>query len=182
MPPSSTRTSGSPAPASRPASRVERAQSLVVSQGAIVTTTNSTSNTFNQLTGSTRTGGGLPTLATTYVYDANGNLTTETAAAAITTYTWDADNRLRQVAQPGAVHQYQYDANGLRTKKVETGVETRFLLDGASVLAEFDSSNVATRRYLQNPESIDDIYEFSEGGPVKPKGHWGPAPVEVLAP
>lgn len=137
--------------------------SLTVTQGAQVTTTTSVSNAFNQLTSSTRTSG-LQSLATGYVYDSNGNLTSETVGAAATTYTWDADNRLRQVAQPSLLSAYEYDANGLRTKKVEAGVETRFLLDGQSVLAEFDSANVAARRYLHNPESIDDIYEFSEGG------------------
>ncbi|MEQ1736633.1 MAG: RHS repeat-associated core domain-containing protein, partial [Rhodoglobus sp.] len=104
------------------------------------------------------------TLSTAYIYDNNGNLTSETADAAATTYTWDADNRLRQVTQPRALHSYEYDAHGLRTKKVEAGVETRFLLDGPSVLAEYDSTNVAARRYLHSPESIDDIYEFAEGG------------------
>ena len=121
-------------------------------------------NAFNQLTASTRTAPGQPNLSTTYVYDNNGNLTSETAGNALTTYTWDADNRLRQVTQPTLLSTYEYDANGLRTKKVEGGVETRFLLDGVSVLSEYDSSNVATRRYLQNPQSIDDILELSEGG------------------
>lgn len=121
-------------------------------------------NAFNQLTSSTRSGGGLPSLVTAYVYDNNGNLTSETAGSAATTYTWDADNRLRQVTQLSLLSSYEYDANGLRTKKVEVGVETRFLLDGQSVLAELDSANAATRRYLHNPEAIDDILEFTEGG------------------
>ena len=108
-------------------------RALVVSAAGLTTTTTSTSNAFNQLTASTRNGGGLPSLSTTYAYDSNGSLTAETAGTAATTYTWDADNRLRQVAQPGLLSVYEYDANGLRTKKVESGVETRFLLDGPSV-------------------------------------------------
>ena len=59
---------------------------------------------------------------------------------------------------------YEYDPKGLRTKKVEGGIETRFLLDGGSVLSEFGGANTATRRYLQNPEAIDDILGVTEGG------------------
>lgn len=138
--------------------------SLSVTHAGVVTSTSSSSNAFNQLIASTRTSPGQPNLSTAYVYDNNGNLTSETAGTALTTCAWDADNRLRQVAQPALLSSYEYDANGLRTKKVEAGLETRFLLDGVSALTEFDSTNVAARRYLQNPEAIDDILEFSEGG------------------
>jgi RHS repeat-associated protein len=136
----------------------------VAQPGIAALFTTSNSNAFNQLTSSSRSGGGLPSLAPAYVYDANGNLTSETAGSASATYTWDADNRLRQVTQPSLVSSYGYDAHGLRNRKVEGAAETRFLLDGQSVLAEYDSGNVATRRYLQNEEAIDDIYAFAEGG------------------
>lgn len=139
--------------------------SLSVTQpGVAALTTTSSSNTFNQLSSSSRSGGGLPALSIAYIYDVNGNLTSETQGAALTTYTWDADNRLRQVAQPSLLSLYEYDANGLRTKKVDGAAETRFLLDGVSVLSEYDSNNAATRRYLQNPEAIDDILQFTESG------------------
>ena len=61
------------------------------------------------------------------------------------------------------VGQFEYDVHGIRTKKVESGVETRFLLDGNSVLAELDASNAPTRHYLLNPEQIDDIFAFQDG-------------------
>jgi RHS repeat-associated protein len=62
------------------------------------------------------------------------------------------------------VSSYQYDANGLRIRKVEGATETRFVIDGQSALAEYDSANVAARHYLQNEEAVDDIYAFAEGG------------------
>src|SRR3990167_9130813 len=69
-------------------------------------------NAFNQLNSSSRSGGGFPALSTAYIFDYNGNLTSETAGTSATTYTWDADNRLRQLTQPSLLSSYEYDANG----------------------------------------------------------------------
>ena len=77
-----------------------------------------------------------PSGTTTRTWDLNGNLATETNGTQVTTYTWDNDNRLVQVQQPTLTSDFEYDVHGIRTKKVEGGVETRFLLDGNSVLVE----------------------------------------------
>jgi RHS repeat-associated protein len=94
--------------------------------------------------------------------DNNGNTLSETRSATFgggtTTYSWDKDNRLRTVTAPSGVSTFEYDANGIRTKKNESGSETRFLLDGVSVIEEFDASVGATTRYLNNPQRLDEVF------------------------
>jgi len=41
---------------------------------------------------------------------------------------------------------------------------TRYLLDGASVLEELDGASTATINYLNNPQQIDEILSFANGG------------------
>jgi YD repeat-containing protein len=52
---------------------------------------------------------------TTYGYDANGNLASQTVDGAVTSYTWDEENRLTHINYPnGASESYLYDGQGLR--------------------------------------------------------------------
>ncbi|MFN0063670.1 MAG: RHS repeat domain-containing protein [Myxococcaceae bacterium] len=131
-------------------------------------TTSYTYNAFNQLLSSnaTCTGTGCPArVVTGFAYDNNGNLLTETVGTTtVRGYTWDADNRLRSLTTPGGLHQYQYDANGLRTQQVTPTGVTKYVLDGASVLEELDAGNQQKAHYLSNPQGIDDMFAFTQGG------------------
>ena len=41
---------------------------------------------------------------------------------------------------------------------------TRYLLDGASVLEEFDAANSATARFLNNPDQLDELLAYEKSG------------------
>ena len=68
-----------------------------------------------------------------YAYDANGNTLSRTQGSATDTYTYDAQNRLVaanvQTNGPPRAVSYGYDADGLRTSKTIAGVTTSFLVD-----------------------------------------------------
>jgi RHS repeat-associated protein len=114
-------------------------------------------NAFNQVTSMTPDVYHPAPIA--YAYDANGNLTTETQGSSVRTYSYDADNRLRQVGLPGGnVDSFEYDANGLRTKKVDSTGTTRYLLDGPSVVAEYDDLGTRKAFHVNNPQRIDEVF------------------------
>lgn len=109
-------------------------------------------NVLNQYTaiGSQTTGGSncQGTVAQGLSYDCNGNLTFDGTY----TFTYDAENRLLTANKTGLAATYQYDPLGRRTKKSGTGVTTTyFLSDGTDEIAEYDSSQVLTRRIIPGP-------------------------------
>ena len=59
---------------------------------------------------------------TTYVYDSNGNLTSDGTY----TYIWDYQNRLTEVGNVSGTTTYAYDHMGNRVKKVEGGITTLY--------------------------------------------------------
>ncbi len=88
----------------------------------------------------------------TSTYDDNGNLKTRGHAAQTDVYDYDAENRLIGAdvatgAHPGVVI-YGYDADGMRTTKTVGGVTTAFVLDrnqeNAEVVVESDGASVVT--------------------------------------
>jgi RHS repeat-associated protein len=92
---------------------------------------------------------------TTYTYNANGNMLTKSGGSTTDTYTYDAENRLisagvQSGSNPGSVS-YTYDADGMRTSKTTGGVTTTFLLDKnrdhAQVLVETTGSTIVTYGY-----------------------------------
>ena len=97
---------------------------------------------FNRLTS---------TSTTTYLYDANGNLTTRTDSAGTSQYVWDFENRLRQVTLPnGTTVSYKYDALGRRIQRTSsTGVATSFVYDGQDVIRDLNSDG-STVDYLNS--------------------------------
>ncbi|MBZ4420465.1 DUF6531 domain-containing protein [Myxococcus sp. RHSTA-1-4] len=131
------------------------------------TYTAATFNAFNQLTQARRQvcTVGCTTTDTVYAYDGNGNLKAETTGSQVKAYAWDMDNRLRGITMPdGVVNVYEYDANGLRTMQATPSGITRYLLDGESVLAEFDSAGATKTSYLTNPQAVDEILSFEKDG------------------
>jgi RHS repeat-associated protein len=84
---------------------------------------------------------------TSYVYDNNGNTKSKTKGAEVTIYTWNDEGRLVAVQNPNndAVT-YQYNENGIRISSTINGVKTSFLLDSnrdyAQVLEEYTSAGV----------------------------------------
>jgi len=52
---------------------------------------------------------------------------------------------------------YEYDANGLRTYKSDSAGETRYLLDGLSVVAQYEPSGERQAWYTQSLARIDEV-------------------------
>jgi RHS repeat-associated protein len=132
---------------------------------------------FNQISEVLHAVANGPETTTDFTYDNNGNLVSQAATprggtSATTTYTFDLENRLRQVNLPtGLIDTYEYDANGLRTRKVDSSGDSRFLLDGPSIVADYDTaSGSQTAFYVQNPQRIDEILSSTvsvSGTPTK---------------
>ncbi|MFI5460129.1 MAG: RHS repeat-associated core domain-containing protein [Isosphaerales bacterium] len=83
-------------------------------------TTNYTSNSVNEYTS---VGG------TTYKYDADGNLISQTDSTGTTTYSYDSLNRLVSVTSPSDSWIYEYDAVGNRVATIHNGQTTNNLVD-----------------------------------------------------
>ncbi|MEO0399448.1 MAG: RHS repeat-associated core domain-containing protein [Pseudomonadota bacterium] len=92
-----------------------------------------------------------------FAYDGRGNTTND----GVNAYVYDADNRLIS-ANSGAAT-LSYDPAGRLYQVSETGgPTTRFLYDGADIIAEYDGSNNLQRRYVHGP-GIDDPVVWYEG-------------------
>ena len=68
--------------------------------------------------------------ATTYAWDANGNLVSRTQGANVTIYGSDTENRLVSIQGGGVAEQYTYDDDGNRVAANRATGTTRFLVDG----------------------------------------------------
>jgi RHS repeat-associated protein len=92
------------------------------------------------------------TSTATFVYDANGNLTSKTDGTGTRTFAWDFENRLKQVMLPsGNTITYKYDAVGRRIQRARTGgVSTNFIYDGQDVVKDLNSDG-STVDYLNGP-------------------------------
>ena len=119
---------------------------------------------------------------TTYTYDDNDRLTSETGPAGITTYDYDANgNTTRKIGPDGTVDYhynaenrltratgnldsgameatYAYDAHGIRQRQTVDGQTTRYLVDpvheNAQVLEELDDSATPAVLYIIGQERI----------------------------
>jgi RHS repeat-associated protein len=68
-----------------------------------------------------------------FSYDANGNLTQDTAGA----YTFDADNRMTQSVVGSTTATYAYDGHRWRVQKTVSGSTTTYVYAGSKVIAEY---------------------------------------------
>jgi RHS repeat-associated protein len=74
--------------------------------------------------------GTVPTGATSYTYDVNGNRTGTTTATSSQGYSYDeAQNMATSTNPAGSVTSYTYDADGLRQSKTTGGTTTHFTWD-----------------------------------------------------
>ncbi|MBY0278365.1 hypothetical protein K2Z84_23800 [Candidatus Binatia bacterium] len=87
----------------------------------------------------------------TYTYDDNGNLASRTQGATTETYTFDGENRLVDATTAAGPVSYTYDADGMRTSKTVGAVTTSYLLDKnrelAQVVVETTGATVVTYTY-----------------------------------
>jgi len=110
------------------------------------TTTSYTYNNNNQLL--TETTGGI---TVTYSYDGNGNLLSKTGGGNTTTYSWNRRNHLLSVSEPSGNTAYEYDGDGTRISKTQSGVKTKYINDVAlrlvQVLMETNSTGIVQATY-----------------------------------
>ena len=111
-------------------------------------------NGLNQYTSVSATPGGT----VTPTYDARGNLTGYGGA----TYAYDIFNRLVSATPAGgAAASLSYDSAG-RLAQIASASTTRFLYDGADMIAEYNGSNALQRRTVHGP-GIDEPLVWYEG-------------------
>lgn len=117
-----------------------------------------TTNGRNQYTQITGTGAGTPT------WDANGNLTSDGLPTGATTFVYDTENRLTG-ASGGKTATLTYDPLGRLYQVTSGGVTTRFLYDGDRMILEYNSSGVVQRRYVHGA-NVDEPMVWYEGATV----------------
>jgi RHS repeat-associated protein len=104
-----------------------------------MTTTNGTYNNMNQLT----QWGNI-----TYGYDSNGSMVTKTVNSQTTTVAYDFDDRLKQITYPNSsTNTFLTNVAGGRMQRVDSTGTTKFLYDGARLIAETDGSGNLTAAY-----------------------------------
>jgi RHS repeat-associated protein len=90
---------------------------------------------------------------TTFAYDDDGNLVTETTPEGVTTYNYDSQNRLVSIVSPEGTFQYEYDAFGNRIAVVKDGSRTEQLISPIgvwelpTVVAQYDAGGTQTQSY-----------------------------------
>lgn len=87
--------------------------------------------------------------ASTFGFDANGNMTSRNETARTSLYGYDFENRLKSVSDST---QYFYDGQGVRLQKIEGTKTTRYTVDVnhdlSQVLCETDGNGIITAYYV----------------------------------
>jgi RHS repeat-associated protein len=102
---------------------------------------------------------------TTYDYNANGSTTAKHAPDGTTTYAYDFEKRMTQAVTPTGTTGYTYDADGNRVTKTDAGGTTGFVVDAANntgyaqVVAETGAAGVMVA-YTYG----DDLISQTRGG------------------
>lgn len=92
-------------------------------------------------------------------YDGNQNLTKDGDRV----FTYDAENRLKTVSGP-ATATLDYDPLGRLRQTTINGTTTQYLYDGDQLIAEYDGSGTALRRYLHGIGTDDPLVWFEGAG------------------
>jgi YD repeat-containing protein len=92
---------------------------------------------------------------TSMTYDANGNMTSDSSSGS--TLTYDFENRLASFVTSSVTASYLYDPQGRRLQKTVNSVVTRYLWDGATMIAELDGTNQIQRLYTYNPQTMEPV-------------------------
>ncbi|TQV87089.1 Ig-like domain-containing protein [Aliikangiella coralliicola] len=94
----------------------------------------------------------------TYSYDENGNTLTEGNGTTTKTFTYNAQNKLTSFSDGSATASYQYNVDGIRMSQTVNFETTQYLVDNnqqyAQVIAEIDSSDSVTKRYVYGDDLI----------------------------
>jgi len=85
----------------------------------------------------------------TFTYDANGNLT----ADGTNTYVYDGENRLISSSNGATL---TYDPLGRLWQVVNGTANTRFVIDGDAIIAEYDGTGAMTARYVHGSNAAAD--------------------------
>ena len=94
-----------------------------------------------------------------YVYDNNGNLTSNGNAA----YTYDEENRLTTYNLPLSTGSYAYDAFNRRVSKTVNGVKTYFVSDFDEEIEERNSAGALLADYVYG-DYLDEVLTMTRGG------------------
>ena len=96
---------------------------------------------------------------TTSTYDNNGNNLTRGDGTSQTVNTWDIEHRLIQSVTDASITQYQYNPNGVRVSSKTNGVETRYLVDSnrphAQVVLEYNPNGTPITEYTYGLNLIE---------------------------
>jgi RHS repeat-associated protein len=99
-----------------------------------------------------------PAFDVVYDNDDNGNMVSKTVGVDATIYLYDQENRLIGVTAPTETIGYAYDADGIRIAKNVDGVRTDFLVDKnrpyAQVLEEYDDAGGMVVSYVYGDDLI----------------------------
>jgi RHS repeat-associated protein len=97
-----------------------------------------------------------------YVYDNNGNLTSETTSTGTTSYAWDFENRLTQVTLPnsGGSVTLKYEPFGQRIEEIAPNATSIFVYEGDDLIEETNGSGAVVARYAQG-ENVDEPLAMS---------------------
>lgn len=102
--------------------------------------------------------------ATTYGYDANGNVVSKLEDGVAWSYIYDTRNLLVEVQRDGLlVETYQYDYRGLRIRKAGPGGVIRYVWDGDRILLETDDFGNTIAKYEYADDRLLAIRHESEG-------------------
>ena len=99
-----------------------------------------------------------------FSYDANGNLTSDGSTA----FTYDVENRLVS-ASGGRTASLRYDPLGRLYEVSGSTGTTRFLYDGAALVAEYATNGTMLRRYMWGPNTDEPIM-WDEGSAMDCSG------------
>ncbi|WP_447728328.1 RHS repeat domain-containing protein [Sphingomonas koreensis] len=99
-----------------------------------------------------------------YVYDANGNLTSD----GVKTYSYDIENRLTGTSTGVTL---TYDPLGRLAQVAKSPNTTRFLYDGDALVAEYDGVGAMLKRYVHGPGADDDapLVEYAGSSMASPR-------------
>ena len=100
-----------------------------------------------------------------YVYDSNGNTTSNTDSTGTTSYAWDYENRLTTVTLPGSggTVTFKYDPFGRRISKSSSAGTSVFAYDGDNLAEETNATGAVIARYSQG-QNIDEPLAMSRSG------------------
>jgi len=102
-------------------------------------------------------------------YDSNGNLTNDNG----TLYNYDDENRLRGTSGVGiAASTLKYDPLGRLYETTINGTKTTFLYDGDALVAEYNSSNALTKRYVHGDQVDEPWVQYESAATGSSNWHY----------